>query len=53
MAAPVADEPLGAPIRTGQPGVLAVHCSEPGVREVFAEVLEKRHPNRIIEALME
>lgn len=31
--------------------MLAVHCSEPGVREVFAEVLEKRHPNRIIEAV--
>ncbi|MCA9829370.1 MAG: hypothetical protein R3B97_02530 [Dehalococcoidia bacterium] len=47
----MADEPLAASTRTGQPGVLAVHCSEPGVREVFAEVLEKQHPGRIIEAV--
>ena len=47
----MADEALGTVLGSGDPAVLAVHCSDSGAQAAFREVLARHHGEAIVEAV--
>jgi hypothetical protein len=48
---PANDEKLSAGLGTGDPAVLAIHCSDAGAQAAFYDVLKRKHGNSIVESV--
>ncbi len=48
---PAPDEKISAGLGTGQPSILAIHCSEPGAQQAFRAVLQGRHGTELVETV--
>jgi hypothetical protein len=48
---PAPDETLGTGRGSGQPSVLAIHCSEFGAQAAFRDLLARRHAQAVVESV--
>jgi hypothetical protein len=48
---PAPDEKLSIRMQTGEPAVLAIHCSEPGPQDAFRYLLRLRYGDALVESV--